>query len=81
MVALKIQPYAVLAYSVSNDGGTRQLLVVNSTNLQTNLRNEATRLGGRKNGDWYAMANTDAVLSLVKTAKLMGGYAYDLPFI
>jgi hypothetical protein len=81
MSSNNIQPYILAVYSISNSGGTRQVLAVSSQGLHTSLRDEAVRLGGRRNGDWYAMATVSAVLSLVTTAKHMGGLAYNLPTI
>lgn len=76
-----IQPYILAVYALNNNGATRQLLAVSSERLHASLRDEAIRIGGQKVVDWYAMANVEAVLSLITTTKLMGGTAYDLPII
>lgn len=76
-MASTIQPFTVAGYSP--DGG-RLLYAVNSEDLQSKLINEAINLGGEKNGSWYAMATRDALFTLEKIAKDMGGYVYGLPF-
>ena len=76
-----IQLFTVAVYALSNNGRTRQLFAVGSQDLQNNLIAEAVRIGGRSQGDWYAVANVNAVRSLIRTTKDMGGIAYDLGII
>ena len=79
-MSLQIQPFTVAAYGIADNGGTRQLFVVDSEVLQRELIDEAIRTGGQRNGNWFAMADKHGVHNLEQVTKDMGGFAYDLPF-
>lgn len=79
-MTLQIQPFAILAYGAADEGGTRQLFVVNSPGFQQDLRDEAERLsGGNRNGDWYIMSDWHGVNALQQLTTQLGGFAFDLP--
>jgi len=72
-------PFTLSAYAIADDGGSRQLFAVHNQQDQRRLQEHAVNLGGRLNGNWYAMANGQGVNALQQMTTQMRGHAYHLP--
>ena len=74
------KPFIVGIYSTINDRYRRQVLAVDKAQLKANLCDEAIKIGGEPDGDWFAFNNDEGVNALIQRTKEMGGLIYDLPF-
>ena len=71
-------PFVLSVYSIASNAGRRQLLVIQTEHLKTNLLSEAFKIGGQRIGDWIALPTDAGVDDLDKLTSEMGGIVYDL---